>query len=117
MEDRYSQDVEGDVTYLPNEAGGRKSPAFQGYRPQFHYSGQDWDAVQHYPDTEHAAPGETVRVIFSFLSADAHDGKIHPGMMFLIREGSRTVEYGKVTKIIDLAISAKTERERKRACG
>lgn len=113
---KYSSDIEGEVTYIPTEAGGRKSPAFQGYRPQFYYNGGDWDAVQHYPDVNHVNPGETARVIFSFLSPDAHLGKIKPGMMFLIREGPHTVGYGRVTKILDMEKSTKDAQERKKAC-
>lgn len=103
----YNADIECEVTYIPTEAGGRKKPAFSGYRPQFYYDGHDWDAIQNYPDVEQVNPGDTVRVIFTFLSPDQHFGKIEPGTLFLIREGTRTVGYGKVTKILDLEKSAK----------
>lgn len=42
-----------------------------------------------------------MRVIFRFLSPEEHWGKIEIGMPFLIREGARTVAYGKVTRIFD----------------
>ncbi|MDA3874743.1 MAG: elongation factor Tu [Kiritimatiellae bacterium] len=111
MNDRFSKDAEGIVTYLPENAGGRKMPVFQEYRPQFYYEGHDWDAVQHYPDVEKVDPGETVRVIFSFLSPDEHWGKLQEGTLFLIREGTRTVGYGKITQILNLEKSAQRSRE------
>jgi translation elongation factor EF-Tu-like GTPase len=103
----YDPDIEGEVTYIPTEAGGRKSPAFPGYRPQFYYNGNDWDAVQNYPDVDQVKPGETARVFFTFLSPDEHFGKLQPGTIFLIREGTRTIGYGKVTQLLGLEKSAK----------
>ena len=98
--------IEGEVTFIPTEAGGRRNPVSSGYRPQFYYDGLDWDAIQEYPDVEHVNPGDTARVIFSFLKPVAHRGTVTPGMMFLIGEGSRTVGYGKVTHILELEHSA-----------
>ncbi len=114
---KYNSDIEGEVTYIPTEAGRRQKPAFSGYRPQFYYDGNDWDAIQTYPDVDQVNPGETVRVIFTFLSPDEHFGKIQPGTIFLIREGTRTVGYGKVNKILDLEKSAKTVMEKKKSSG
>ena len=48
-----------------------------------------------------------MRAYFGFLSPKEHLGKVHVGMEFLIREGSRTVGKGIVTKIIDLEKSAR----------
>ena len=93
--------IEGMVEFLTTEAGGRKGPAFSGYRPQFYYAGRDWDANQEYPDVKQVNPGDTVRTIFSFLSPSEHWGMVEVGMPFLIREGARTVAYGKVTKILE----------------
>lgn len=102
-------DIEGQVTFIPTESGGRKIPALSGYRPQFFYNGHDWDAIQEYPDVDKVNPGETARAFFTFLSPQEHFGKIFPGTIFLIREGARTVGYGIVTKILDLEISARNE--------
>ncbi len=112
MNKRYSPDAEGVVTYLSERAGGRMSAAFQEYRAQFHYDDQDWDAVLQYPDVDKVEPGETARVIFSFLSPEQHLDKLQPGRMFLIREGSRTVGYGKITKTMNLANSARKARKK-----
>jgi len=89
-----------------SEEGGRSKPAQSNYRPQFYYNGRDWDAPHLYPDVEQAYPGETVRAYIGFLSPQEHLGKIHIGMEFLIREGTRTVGKGVITKIIELEESA-----------
>jgi translation elongation factor EF-Tu-like GTPase len=107
----WSKDIEAEVTFIPTSAGGRKGPAFSGYRPQFFYDGHDWDAVQFYPEVEQANPGDTVTVYFSFLSPQMHVGKVVPGKVFLIREGSKVVAYGRVTKVLDLEQSALRARE------
>ena len=60
------KDIEVEIYYLTHLEGGRATPAFTGYRPQFYYNDQDWDASHIYPDEEKANPGETVR---AFLAA------------------------------------------------
>lgn len=109
MSNHLSQDIEGVVTFLTAADGGRSTPAQSGYRPQFHYDGYDWDARQIYPDVEKVEPGMTVRVLFSFTRPQQHDGKLHVGKPFLIREGRRIVGYGAVTKILELANSARSK--------
>jgi len=99
-------DIEAKIYFLTYEEGGRKSPAYQGYRPQFYYDERDWDASQSYPDVEKANPGETVRTYLGFMSPKEHVGKVHVGMEFLIREGAQTVGKGTVTKILELEQSA-----------
>ena len=101
------KDIEAEIRFLTTEEGGRSSPAFSGYRPQFYYDGRDWDAPHEYPDSYTVFPGETVRAFLGFLSPQEHIGKITVGMKFEIREGTRTVGTGVVTKIIDLPESAK----------
>ncbi|GAB1259293.1 hypothetical protein NBRC116494_37960 [Aurantivibrio plasticivorans] len=100
------RDIEAEIYFLTKEEGGRSSPAFTGYRPQFYYNNQDWDASHIYPDVEVANPGETVRAYLGFLSPKEHFGKVYVGMEFLIREGARTVGKGVVTKILELEQSA-----------
>ena len=99
-------DIEARITFMPTEHGGRAGPAFQRYRPQFYYDGQDWDASHSYPDNEVVNPGETVRAHLSFLSPEKHFGKVVPGMPFLIREGNRTIGYGVVVSLLNLEHSA-----------
>ena len=102
----YSKDIEAEITYLTAEEGGRKKPAFPGYRPQFFYDGRDWDAIHVYPDVEFVMPGQTARAFLSFLSPECHVGRLYPGKEFLIREGRRTVAKGVVTAILELEASA-----------
>ena len=101
------RDIEVTLTLLPTEHGGRNGPAFSGYRPQFYYSGQDFDGVHEYPDVGSVNPGDTVKAFIVFLSPAYHLGKLKPGTAFLIREGQRVVGYGAVTQILDLEASAK----------
>jgi elongation factor Tu len=100
------RDIEVELTLLPTEHGGRSKPAFNDYRPQFYYSGRDWDAPHEYPDTGRVDPGDTARAYLCFLNPEQHVGKIRPGMAFLIREGQKIVGYGSVTRLIDLERSA-----------
>jgi elongation factor Tu len=108
------KDIEAEIYYLTPEEGGRSSPAFTGYRPQFYYDGRDWGASHIYPDVEVANPGETVRAYLGFLSPEEHLGKIKVGMEFEIREGARIVGKGVVTKIMELENSAGRASKRNR---
>ena len=109
-----SRDIEATITFLPTEQGGRKTPAYWGYRPQFYYDGHDWDAAHEYPEVESAKPGDTVHAYLQFLSPEEHVGKLHVGKPFLIREGQHVVAYGVVTGILELRNSAVVMGEKKR---
>ena len=100
------QDIEVVMTFLRTEEGGRKSPAFSGYRPQFYYQGKDWDAQHTCIGVEQVNPGDTVTAQVKFLSPQFHVGKIAVGMEFQIRERNRTVATGRVTKILNLEENA-----------
>ena len=102
----YPADIEAEITFVSANQGGRSTPAFSGYRPQFYYDDHDWDADQEYPDVESVLPGQTVRALLRFASPDAHVGRVHPGMEFQVREGARIVARGRVTKILHLEESA-----------
>ncbi len=114
---KYPIDIEAEITFLTTEAGGRKTPAYSGYRPQFYYDGEDWDAVQNYIDVAEVYPGETVKTHLSFTRPEIHFGKLYPGKEFLVREGQKIVGRGKVTKILDLEKSAKESEIRRAKCG
>jgi translation elongation factor EF-Tu-like GTPase len=101
-----SRDVEVEITYLPTEHGGPSCPVVSGYRPQFYYGAHDWVAQHTYIDREQVQPGDTVRAYLTFLSPQEHLGRLDVGMPFLIREGQRTVGYGRVLRIVDLEQSA-----------
>ena len=102
----FPPDIEAEIRFLTSEEGGRHTPVWSGYRPQFYYDGHDWDAHQEYPDVEWVHPGETARTLLWFLSPDAHLDRVQVGMEFEVREGARAVGRGRVTKILNLAESA-----------
>ena len=103
---KIPHDIETEIYFLTPAEGGRSSPAFDDYRPQFYYGGHDWDARHLYPDVKQVNPGDTVKAYLGFLSPAEHVGKVHPNMTFEIREGARTVGRGIVTRILELEESA-----------
>lgn len=105
------KDIEAEITFLTTEEGGRKGPAFSGYRPQFYYDGQHWDAEHNYIGVDEAYPGQTVMVYLTFASPRHHVGKLFPGKEFLIYEGLQIVARGKVIKIINLEQSAENQTQ------
>jgi len=102
--------LEATIRFLTTEEGGRRSPTYSGYRPQFYYDGIDCDAEHEYPDAEIVNPGDTVRTHLRFLRPEVHVGKMYVGMPFKIREGSRTVGEGTVTSIVDPRFASAIER-------
>jgi translation elongation factor EF-Tu-like GTPase len=106
----FPPDIEAEVAFVPTDQGGRSTPAFSGYRPQFCYEGGDWDADQEYPDVDKVVPGQTVRAFLRFSRPEIHSGRLHQGMEFQVREGARVVAHGRITKILYLEESAKRVR-------
>jgi elongation factor Tu len=104
---RTTHDIEVEMTLLPTEHGGRKGPVFTGYRPQFYYGNEDWDASHTYPSTDPVYPGQSVTAWLDFMSPQHHWGKVYVGMPFLLREGRRVIGFGRVMKILDLEASAR----------
>ncbi len=93
-------ELEGEIYYLTEQEGGRKSFVKSGYRGQFYYNGRDWDAPQEFIDKEICNPGETVKVRLQTLSPDFHVGQFFVGQNFETREGAKTVGRGKITQIL-----------------
>ncbi|MEG8946798.1 elongation factor Tu [Rosettibacter firmus] len=88
---------EGEVYILSKEEGGRHTPFFSGYRPQFYFRTTDVTGVATLPEgTEMVMPGDNVRLKVELISEIA----MEEGLRFAIREGGRTVGAGVVTKII-----------------
>jgi elongation factor Tu len=88
---------EANVYVLKKEEGGRHSPFFQNYRPQFYFRTTDVTGQITLPEgTEMVMPGDNVTLNVELISAIAMD----EGLRFAIREGGRTVGAGRVTKII-----------------
>jgi len=89
---------EGNVYILSKEEGGRHTPFFQGYRPQFYFRTTDVTGVATLPEgTEMVMPGDRVTLKVDLISEIA----MEIGLKFAIREGGRTVGAGVVTKIIE----------------
>jgi len=89
---------EAETYILTKEEGGRHTPFFDGYRPQFYFRTTDVTGVAHLPEgTEMVMPGDNVRLRIELITPIAMD----EGLRFAIREGGRTVGAGVVTKILE----------------
>ena len=89
---------EGSVYVLSKDEGGRHTPFFDNYRPQFYFRTTDVTGVVKLPEgTEMVMPGDNVEMSVELIQSVAMD----EGLRFAIREGSRTVGAGRVTKILD----------------
>jgi elongation factor Tu len=90
-------DFLGQVYILTKEEGGRHTPFFDGYRPQFYFRTTDVTGIAHLPEgTEMVMPGDNVEVTGQLINPIA----MEEGLRFAIREGGRTVGSGRVIKII-----------------
>jgi elongation factor Tu len=86
-----------EVYVLTKEEGGRHTPFFKGYRPQFYFRTTDVTGTVQLPEgTEMVMPGDNVQMEIELITPIAMD----EGLRFAIREGGRTVGAGVVTKII-----------------
>ena len=89
---------EGQVYVLTKEEGGRHTPFFSNYRPQFYFRTTDVTGIINLPEgTEMCMPGDNVVMTVELLTAVA----LEEGLRFAIREGGRTVGSGVVSKIIE----------------
>ncbi|HNR68335.1 MAG TPA: elongation factor Tu [bacterium] len=89
---------EGEVYVLSKEEGGRHTPFFNGYRPQFYFRTTDVTGEVTLPSgVEMVMPGDNIRVNGALITEIA----MEEGLRFAIREGGRTVGAGVVTKIIE----------------
>ncbi len=90
-------EFESEVYILAKEEGGRHTPFFKGYKPQFYIRTTDVTGEVTLPEgTEMVMPGDTVKLVVKLLAPVA----MEEGMRFAIREGGRTVGAGVATKII-----------------
>ncbi len=88
---------EAEVYCLSKEEGGRHTPFFSGYRPQFYFRTTDVTGTANLVDAEMCMPGDNVKVEVELHKPIAMDD----GVRFAIREGGRTVGSGVVTKIVE----------------
>ena len=87
-----------EVYCLKKEEGGRHTPFFSGYRPQFYFRTTDVTGVANLPEgTEMVMPGDNVEMTIELIQPIAMD----QGLRFAIREGGRTVGSGVVSEIIE----------------
>ena len=88
---------EAEVYILGKEEGGRHTPFFKGYRPQFYFRTTDVTGAVELPEgTEMVMPGDNIRLKVDLINPIA----MEEGLRFAIREGGRTVGAGVVTKIL-----------------
>ncbi|WP_242674424.1 elongation factor Tu, partial [Marinobacter halodurans] len=89
---------ESEVYVLSKEEGGRHTPFFKGYRPQFYFRTTDVTGACELPEgVEMVMPGDNVKLVTTLIAPIA----MEEGLRFAIREGGRTVGAGVVAKIIE----------------
>jgi elongation factor Tu len=90
-------EFDAQVYILSKDEGGRHTPFFNNYRPQFYFRTTDVTGVVHLPEgTEMVLPGDNTEMKVDLIQPIA----MEEGLRFAIREGGRTVGAGRVTKII-----------------
>ncbi|HTE64055.1 MAG TPA: elongation factor Tu, partial [Solirubrobacteraceae bacterium] len=90
-------EFKAEVYVLKKEEGGRHTPFFNGYRPQFYFRTTDVTGVAKLPEgTEMVMPGDNIQMEIELIQPIAMDA----GLRFAIREGGRTVGSGVVTEVI-----------------
>jgi elongation factor Tu len=88
----------GEVYILSKDEGGRHTPFFNGYRPQFYFRTTDVTGSIELPKgTEMVMPGDNIGMTVTLISPIA----MEEGLRFAIREGGRTVGAGVVAKILE----------------
>ncbi|SPJ33996.1 elongation factor Tu [Kushneria phyllosphaerae] len=89
---------ESEVYILSKEEGGRHTPFFKGYRPQFYFRTTDVTGTCELPEgVEMVMPGDNVKMVITLIAPIA----MEDGLRFAIREGGRTVGAGVVAKIVE----------------
>ena len=89
---------EAEVYVLSKEEGGRHTPFFKGYRPQFYFRTTDVTGAVELPEgVEMVMPGDNIKMVVELISPIA----MTDGLRFAIREGGRTVGAGVVAKVIE----------------
>lgn len=89
---------EAEVYILSKEEGGRHTPFFKGYRPQFYFRTTDVTGEVQLPEgVEMVMPGDNIKMVVQLIAPIA----MEEGLRFAIREGGRTVGAGVVTKVVE----------------
>ena len=104
----------GEVYVLTKEEGGRHTPFFNGYRPQFYIRTTDVTGVAKLPEgVEMVMPGDNVTMEIELIGPVA----LEKGLRFAIREGGRTVGAGTITEILAVGSLQPTACSRLQAAG
>lgn len=104
MDDRFKiekPDFEARIYYLTTEEGGRDNSIMNGYRGQFHYDDNDYDAPQEFIGRDSCNLGETIDVKMKVVTPKLHKNSFFEGKNFEIREGVKVVGKGVITKIFN----------------
>jgi len=96
-------DFIAELRYLTTEEGGRKTPAFSGYRPhiKFEFTNMQTSGQQTFLNRETVYPGDKVDAEIKILSADYFANSLEEGMTFKFMEGPITIGTGKITSILN----------------
>lgn len=94
--------INAEITFLRTLEGGLQRPVQSGQQFQFYYDGFNWDARYTYPGREWVYPGQTANASITFLSSDAHRGRLYIGKEFELRQGAHVIARGRVTRLVDL---------------
>jgi translation elongation factor EF-Tu-like GTPase len=96
-------DFVAELKYFTAEQGGRKTPAFSGYRPQvkFAFSEMQTSGQQMFLDKNIVYPGETVTAEIAIIGTAFFENTLSEGLDFEFREGSRIIGTGKIIKILN----------------
>lgn len=90
-----------EVTFVPSNEGGRKSPVWSGYRGQFHHRGGESiaDVTWSFPEGAAISPGESSYCEITFCRPRTHLPSIKQGDTFEVREGARVVANGRIMTV------------------
>ena len=93
--------IEAELFVVPESDGGRHSPFFSGYRPQFRFKDRDNDCNVTLLDREHLNGGDTGAVALTFVRPDLQTSRLAVGDSFSLAEGARVVCRGTITRIYE----------------
>jgi len=96
-------DFIAELTYRTTEEGGRRTPAFSGYRPhvKFAFSDMQTSGQQTFIDKNIVYPGETVIAEIAVITTQPFLKKLKIGLDFEFREASRIIGTGKILKVVN----------------
>ena len=102
-------DFIAELKYRTTEQGGRRTPAYSGYRPQlkFEFSEMQTSGHQFFIGTNFVKPGETVLAQITMNSTQFYENNLEIEMEFEFREGATIIGIGQITEIINKSLEKK----------